>query len=64
MNVKLNVLELGTEPRVSVQHQPALMMALRTGRESKCLLKAAHRKTGFLHQFRDSDLGKPLTELL
>ena len=31
MRVEVNVLESGTEPRVSVQHQPALMMALRTG---------------------------------
>ena len=29
MRVEVNVLESGTEPRVSVQHQPALMMALR-----------------------------------
>jgi hypothetical protein len=31
MRVEVNVLESGTEPGVSVQHQPALMMALRTG---------------------------------
>jgi AraC family transcriptional regulator len=31
MRVEVNVLESGTEPRVSVQHQSALMMALRTG---------------------------------
>jgi hypothetical protein len=31
MRVELNVLESATEPRVSVQRQPALMMALRTG---------------------------------
>ena len=31
MRVEVNVLESGTEPRVSVQHQPALMTALRTG---------------------------------
>jgi hypothetical protein len=31
MRVAVNVLECGTEPGVSVQHQPALMMALRTG---------------------------------
>jgi AraC family transcriptional regulator len=31
MRVELNVLEWATEPRVSVQRQPALMMALRTG---------------------------------
>jgi len=31
MRVAVNVLECATEPRVSVQHQPALMMALRTG---------------------------------
>src|SRR5882762_895623 len=31
MRIEVNVLESGTEPRVSVQHQPALMMALRTG---------------------------------
>jgi hypothetical protein len=31
MRVEVNVLESGTEPRVSVQHQPALMMALRAG---------------------------------
>jgi AraC family transcriptional regulator len=31
MRVEVNVLESGTDPRVSVQHQPALMMALRTG---------------------------------
>ena len=31
MRVEVNVLESGTAPRVSVQHQPALMMALRTG---------------------------------
>src|SRR3984885_7974302 len=31
MRVEVNVLESGAEPAVSVQHQPALMMALRTG---------------------------------
>src|SRR6266403_1620632 len=31
MRVEVNLLESGTEPGVSVQHQPALMMALRTG---------------------------------
>src|SRR6201993_1867016 len=31
MRIEVNVLESGTEPGVSVQHQPALMMALRTG---------------------------------
>jgi AraC family transcriptional regulator len=31
MSVEVNILESGTEPRVSVQHQSALMMALRTG---------------------------------
>src|SRR5882724_6500341 len=31
MRVEVNVLECGSDPRVSVQHQPALMMALRTG---------------------------------
>jgi AraC family transcriptional regulator len=31
MRVEVNVLESGTEPGVSVQHQPALMMALRAG---------------------------------
>ena len=31
MRVEVHVLESGTEPGVSVQHQPALMMALRTG---------------------------------
>ena len=31
MRIEVNVLESGTDPRVSVQHQPALMMALRTG---------------------------------
>jgi|SRR5712664_321180 len=31
MRVELNVLESVTEPRMWVQHQPALMMALRTG---------------------------------
>jgi hypothetical protein len=31
MRVEVNVLESGTEPRVSVQHQSALMMALWTG---------------------------------
>src|SRR3984885_4624018 len=31
MRVEDNVLESGAEPAVSVQHQPALMMALRTG---------------------------------
>jgi len=31
MRVEANVLESGTEPGVSVQHQPALMMALQTG---------------------------------
>jgi AraC family transcriptional regulator len=31
MRVEVKVLESGTEPGVSVQHQPALMMALRTG---------------------------------
>jgi AraC family transcriptional regulator len=31
MRIELNVLEYGTEPGVSVQHQSALMMALRTG---------------------------------
>jgi hypothetical protein len=31
MRVEVNVLESGTEPGVSVQHQSALMMALRTG---------------------------------
>jgi hypothetical protein len=31
MRVEVNVLESGRDPRVSVQHQPALMMALRTG---------------------------------
>ena len=31
MRVEVNVLESGTDPGVSVQHQPALMMALRTG---------------------------------
>ena len=30
MRVEVNLLESGTEPGVSVQHQPALMMALRT----------------------------------
>src|SRR5258708_32592818 len=30
MRVEANVLESGTEPGVSVQHQPALMMALQT----------------------------------
>ncbi|HXP69168.1 MAG TPA: AraC family transcriptional regulator [Candidatus Dormibacteraeota bacterium] len=31
MRVAVNVLESDTDPRVAVQHQPALMMALRTG---------------------------------
>jgi AraC family transcriptional regulator len=31
MRVEVNVLDSGSEPGVSVQHQPALMMALRTG---------------------------------
>jgi hypothetical protein len=31
MRVAVNVLEFAAEPRVSVQRQPALMMALRTG---------------------------------
>ena len=31
MRVEVNVLESGTEPRASVLHQSALMMALRTG---------------------------------
>ena len=31
MRVEVNILESGTEPGVSVQHQPALMVALRTG---------------------------------
>jgi AraC family transcriptional regulator len=31
MRVEVNVLESGTDPGLSVQHQPALMMALRTG---------------------------------
>src|SRR6201995_127507 len=31
MRVEVNVLESGKEPGVSVQHQPALMMALQTG---------------------------------
>jgi hypothetical protein len=31
MRVAVNVLESDTEPRVSVQQQPALMMASRTG---------------------------------
>jgi hypothetical protein len=31
MRVEVNVLEPGTEPRISLQHQAALMMALRTG---------------------------------
>ena len=31
MRVEVNVLESGRDPRVSVQHQAALMMALRTG---------------------------------
>jgi AraC family transcriptional regulator len=31
MRVEVNVLESGSEPGVSVQHQPALMMALQTG---------------------------------
>ncbi len=31
MRVEVNVLESGTEPRVSVQDQSALMMALRAG---------------------------------
>jgi AraC family transcriptional regulator len=31
MRVEVNVLESGSDPRVSVQHQAALMMALRTG---------------------------------
>jgi AraC family transcriptional regulator len=31
MRVEVNVIESGTDPGLSVQHQPALMMALRTG---------------------------------
>ena len=33
MRVEVNVLESGTEPRASVLHQSALMMALRTSIE-------------------------------
>jgi hypothetical protein len=43
MRVEVNVLDSGTEPRVSVQHQPALMMALRAGSHevgSRCLRRS------------------------